>query len=176
MLIVEEENVTMEQFEKFISQAATQALENLLKMREREGYELKQIMVQLTNELQQEMETIRAHSSDAVMKYRERLIERLKHIGELQEVETRLLTEVALFADKVDITEELDRMRSHIAQMKETLEQTDAIGRKLEFIVQEMHREINTIGSKNQSTTCSVAIVQAKMLLEKLREQVQNIE
>lgn len=176
MLIVEEENVTIEQFEKIISEAAMQALENLLKMREREGYELKQIMVQLTNELQQEMETIRSHSDDAVMKYRERLIERVKDIGELHEIETRLLTEVALFADKVDITEELDRMKSHIAQMVETLEQTDAIGRKLEFIVQEMHREINTIGSKNQSTQCSVAIVQAKMLLEKLREQVQNIE
>lgn len=176
MLIIEEDKIPVEQIEALIFDATKQAIEQLLLMREREGQELKLVMVQLTNQLQNEMETIRIHSQDAVSKYRQRLLERLMEISHSDEIDARLLTEVALYAEKVDITEELDRMKSHIAQMFDSLEETEAIGRKLEFLMQEMHREINTIGSKNQSTTCSKAIVQAKMILEKLREQVQNIE
>ena len=176
MLIIEEDKIPVEQIEALIFDATKQAIEQLILMREREGQELKLVMVQLTNQLQCEMETISIHSQDAVSKYRQRLLERLIEISQSDEIDARLLTEVALYAEKVDITEELDRMKSHIAQMFDSLEETEAIGRKLEFILQEMHREINTIGSKNQSTTCSKAIVQAKMILEKLREQVQNIE
>lgn len=176
MLIIEEDKIPNEQIETLIFDATKQAVEQLIVMREREGQELKLVMVQLTNQLQSEMETIRLHSQDAVSKYRQRLQERLIEVSHSDEIDARLLTEVALFAEKVDITEELDRMKSHIAQMFDSLEETKAIGRKLEFILQEMHREINTIGSKNQSTICSKVIVEAKMLLEKLREQVQNIE
>lgn len=176
MLIIEEDKIPNEQIETLIFDAMKQAVEQLIVMREREGQELKLVMVQLTNQLQSEMETIRLHSQDAVSKYRQRLQERLIEVSHSDEIDARLLTEVALFAEKVDITEELDRMKSHIAQMFDSLEETKAIGRKLEFILQEMHREINTIGSKNQSTICSKVIVEAKMLLEKLREQVQNIE
>ena len=176
MLIIEEDKIPVEQIEDLIFDALKQAVEQLILMREREGQELKLVMVQLTNQLQSEMETIRLHSQDAVSKYRQRLLERLMEVSQSDEIDARLLTEVALYAEKVDITEELDRMKSHIAQLFDSLEETEAIGRKLEFLMQEMHREINTIGSKNQSTTCSIAIVQAKMILEKLREQVQNIE
>jgi len=176
MLIIEEDKIPNEQIESLIFDATKQAIEQLIVMREREGQELKRVMVQLTNQLQSEMEIIRLHSQDAVSKYRQRLHERLIEVSHSDEIDARLLTEVALFAEKVDITEELDRMKSHIAQMFDSLEETKAIGRKLEFILQEMHREINTIGSKNQSTICSKVIVEAKMLLEKLREQVQNIE
>lgn len=176
MLIIEEDKIPVEQIEDLIFDATKQAVEQLITMREREGQELKLVMVQLTNQLQSEMETIRLHSQDAVSKYRQRLLERLMEVSQSDDVDARLLTEVALYAEKVDITEELDRMKSHIAQMFDSLEETESIGRKLDFLMQEMHREINTIGSKNQSTTCSKAIVQAKMILEKLREQVQNIE
>ena len=176
MLIIEEEKIPFEQIETLIFDATKQAIEQLIIMREREGQELKLVMLQLTNQLQSEMETIRLHSQDAVSKYRQRLQERLIEVSHSDEIDSRLLTEVALYAEKIDITEELDRMKSHIAQLFDSLEEMEAIGRKLEFILQEMHREINTIGSKNQSTTCSKAIVQAKMILEKLREQVQNIE
>ena len=86
------------------------------------------------------------------------------------------MTEVALFAERIDISEELDRLESHFHQLDETLNETVAIGRKLDFLMQEMYSEINTIGSKNQSTQCSIAVVQAKTILEKMREQVQNIE
>ena len=176
MLIIEEDKIPVDQIEALIFDATKQAIEQLILMREREGQELKLVMVQLINQLQREMETISHHSQDAVLKYRQRLLERLLEVSQSDEIDARLLTEVALYAEKVDITEELDRMKSHIAQMLDSLEETEAIGRKLEFLLQEMHREINTIGSKNQSTTCSKAIVQAKMILEKLREQVQNIE
>ena len=176
MLIIEEDKIPNEQIESLIFDATKQAIEQLIVMREREGQELKRVMVQLTNQLQSEMEIIRLHSQDAVSKYRQRLHERLIEVSHSDEIDARLLTEVALFAEKVDITEELDRMKSHIDQMFDSLEETKTIGRKLEFILQEMHREINTIGSKNQSTICSKVIVEAKMLLEKLREQVQNIE
>lgn len=176
MLIIEEDKIPVDKIEALIFDATKQAIEQLILMREREGQELKLVMVQLTNQLQREMETISLHSQDAVSKYRQRLLERLIEVGQSDEIDARLLTEVAIYAEKVDITEELDRMKSHIAQMFDSLEETEAIGRKLEFLMQEMHREINTIGSKNQSTTCSKAIVHAKMILEKLREQVQNIE
>ena len=85
------------------------------------------------------------------------------------------MMEVAIFAERADIAEELDRLESHFLQLEETLDETVAIGRKLDFLMQEMHREINTIGSKNQSAQGSVAVVQAKAILEKMREQVQNI-
>lgn len=109
-------------------------------------------------------------------KYRERLTSRLQDIASGQLIEERIFTEVAIFAERIDITEELDRLTSHFSQLVETLNEPIAIGRKLDFIMQEMNREINTIGSKNQSTACSSAVVQAKTILEKMREQVQNIE
>lgn len=176
VLTIEDEQDQLEELSATIQLAVTEATRNLVQMREREGQELKIVMLQLKNQLQEEIEVIRSHSSEAVMKYRERLIERLKDVASSDYVEERVLTEVALYAEKVDITEELDRLYSHILQLEETLNEEEAIGRKLEFLMQEMHREVNTIGSKNQSSKCSVAIVQAKMILEKMREQVQNIE
>ena len=145
-------------------------------MREREGGQLQQVMLQYKAELETQIAQIREHASLAVDKYRERLMNRLQDIASGQVIEERLLTEVAIFAERIDITEELDRLESHFGQLVETLNETIAIGRKLDFIMQEMNREINTIGSKNQSTVCSAAVVQAKTILEKMREQVQNIE
>ena len=91
-------------------------------------------------------------------------------------MEDRILTEVPIFAEKLDISEELDRLESHFKQVEGTLEQSGSIGRKLDFLMQEMHREINTIGSKNQNAEISMMVVEAKTILEKMREQVQNIE
>ena len=109
-------------------------------------------------------------------KYRDKLIERIKGISQADYLEDRLLTEVAIFAEKADIAEELDRLASHLKQLDETLQEDTSIGRKLDFLMQEIHREINTIGSKNQSVDAANAVVQAKAIIEKMREQVQNIE
>jgi len=108
--------------------------------------------------------------------YCTRLVDRIAEVADGTLLDDRLLAEVAIFAERVDISEELDRLDSHFNQLEETLLETISVGRKLDFLMQEIHREINTIGSKNQSTEAAVAVVQAKTILEKMREQVQNIE
>ena len=177
LLVVENEPLQADVMANLVHQATTEAIKNLIVMREREGQELKIVMLQLIDDLKKEIKTISLHAEDAVLKYRERLKERLKEIDENNAIiDQRILTEVAIYAERIDITEELDRLQSHIAQLLECMDEHSNIGRKIEFILQEMHREMNTIGSKNQSSSCSVAIVQSKMFLEKLREQVQNVE
>src|SRR5690606_37171204 len=136
-----------------------------VEMRVREGQELKQVLLQYNDELKKQVVFIRDHSQDAVKKYREKLTDRLKEIAKVGEIEERLLAEVALFAERIDISEELDRLESHFVQLEETLEEPFSIGRKLDFLLQEMLREINTVGSKNQSVQISSAVVQAKTIL-----------
>jgi len=176
VLQIEKLELEQAQIIEAVQSALTEAIANLLAMREREGKQLQQVMLQYKTELEMEIAQIRTHAPAAVVKYRERLTNRLQELASGQIIEERLLTEVAIFAERIDITEELDRLESHFGQLVETLNEANAIGRKLDFIMQEMNREINTIGSKNQSTVCSAAVVQAKTILEKMREQVQNIE
>ncbi len=176
VLQIEKEEFLQEEIIQAVKDALAQAITSLMTMREREGHELRNVMLHYKDELQQQVAKIKQAAPQAVAKYRERLIARLQEISSGQMIEDRLLTEVALFAERIDITEELDRLESHFGQLTETLNESVAIGRKLDFIMQEMHREINTIGSKNQSADCSIAVVQAKTILEKMREQVQNIE
>lgn len=159
-----------------VKNALAEAIQNLIAMRDREGQGLQQVMLQYKADLEAQIAEIRQYAPLAVEKYRERLMSRLEEVASGQSLDDRLLTEVAIFAERIDITEELDRLESHFNQLSETLTENIAIGRKLDFIMQEMNREINTIGSKNQSTQCSAAVVQAKTILEKMREQVQNIE
>lgn len=176
VLVVEKEETVREDILEVVQTAMSEAIVNLLQMREREGQELQGVMLQYKEQLQAQVAIVREESPEAVAKYRERLLARIEDVASGQVVEDRLLTEVALFAERVDISEELDRLESHFGQLDETLKEEVAIGRKLDFLMQEMHREINTIGSKNQSSQVSIAVVQAKTILEKMREQVQNIE
>lgn len=176
VLISDKEELAHDELLDAVKSALHEAIHQLLQMREREGQELKAVMLQYKQELQEQVQHIRETSSNAVNKYRDRLKTRIEEFTSGQLLEDRLLVEVALFAERTDITEELDRLESHFGQLEETLEANIAIGRKLDFLMQEMHREINTIGSKNQSTESSIAVVQAKTILEKMREQVQNIE
>jgi uncharacterized protein (TIGR00255 family) len=176
VLQIEKVELLQEEIIEAVKGALNEAIQNLVSMREREGQELRQVMLQYKFELEQQIKQIRQEAPQAVQKYRERLLSRLKEVASGEQLDDRLLTEVAIFAERIDITEELDRLDSHIGQLSETLHEKVAIGRKLDFIMQEMNREINTIGSKNQSAICSIAVVQAKTILEKMREQVQNIE
>jgi uncharacterized protein (TIGR00255 family) len=111
-----------------------------------------------------------------VQLYKERLTKRMQEFVNGMIDETRILTEVAVFADKADINEEITRLRSHIQQFIQTLNENEPIGRKLDFLVQEMNREANTIGSKANDSNIAKKVVEIKSLLEKLKEQVQNIE
>ena len=176
VLQIEKMELEQAQIIEAVKSALAEAIQNLIAMREREGEQLQQVMLQYKAELENEITQIRIYAPLAVDKYRERLTSRLQDIANGQLIEERIFTEVAIFAERIDITEELDRLTSHFSQLVETLNEPIAIGRKLDFIMQEMNREINTIGSKNQSTVCSAAVVQAKTILEKMREQVQNIE
>lgn len=175
-LVYEKQEISPEELRDAIENAVREAAAQLVMMREKEGQQLKQTLLHYKEEMMSHVDFIRTHSSDAVEKYRERLMERIKEIVNGELVEDRILAEVAIFAERVDISEELDRLSSHFKQLEETLEESVSIGRKLDFLMQEMHREINTIGSKNQSSEVSVAVVQSKTILEKMREQVQNIE
>lgn len=175
-LVQEKSQLTPQDLLDAVEKAVIEALRQLVQMREREGQELQEVVTHYKAQLMEQVELIRPFSTLAVEKYRTRLLERITEITERAVVEDRLLAEVGIFAERVDITEELDRLESHFRQFEETLQETVPIGRKLDFLMQEMHREINTIGSKNQSKEASIAVVQAKTILEKMREQVQNIE
>lgn len=172
----EKQELSPEEIMEAIRIAVKEAAENLVEMRVQEGQQLKQTLLSYNRQLKELILQIRKLSVEAVNKYRDKLIERIKEIGNLQVLEDRLLAEVAIFAEKVDISEELDRLDSHFKQLESTIEESESIGRKLDFLMQEMHREINTIGSKNQNSEISVAVVESKTILEKMREQVQNIE
>lgn len=176
VLQVEKIEFMQDEIIESVKNALAEAIQNLIAMRDREGQGLQQVMLQYKKDLEAQIAEIRHYAPLAVEKYRERLMSRLEEVASGQTLDDRLLTEVAIYAERIDITEELDRLDSHFNQLSETLNENIAIGRKLDFIMQEMNREINTIGSKNQSTQCSAAVVQAKTILEKMREQVQNIE
>ncbi|MEG0380253.1 MAG: YicC/YloC family endoribonuclease [Kurthia sp.] len=175
-LIVESAETPNEVILQAVNIAVDEAAQSLISMREREGQQLNEVVKGFRAELMQHIEDIRQVSSQAVDKYRQKLLQRLQEFTTSEVIEDRLLTEIAVFAERVDIAEELDRLTSHFEQLAETLNEVGPIGRKLDFLSQEIHREINTIGSKNQSSVASIAVVQAKSTLEKLREQVQNIE
>ncbi|NLW23173.1 MAG: YicC family protein [Tissierellia bacterium] len=154
------------------------ALENLLDMRREEGSALKKdIETQLDN-IEGMLQEIKNRSPLVVLEYKEKLKERIKELldGDCNLDEDRLNYEVVFFADKSDINEEIVRLQSHIEQFYQTLEEEEPIGRKLDFIIQEMNREINTIGSKASDLIITKYVVNIKSELEKIREQVQNIE
>lgn len=176
MLIEEEQQLPMEEIHQLLLDALSNAMDQLIFMRSQEGQALENVLLQLVEQLQKQIAIIETYRYDAVDKYRERLKTRLQEFTTIDLVDEKIRLEVAMLAEKIDISEELDRLNSHIDQMFDTIKSHGTIGRKLEFIVQEMHREMNTIGSKNQSAACSSAIVEGKMILEKMREQVQNIE
>lgn len=155
------------------------ALESLSEMRRAEGEALANDLLENANLIVEQATAIEARSPEVSVGYRERLTERVNRaLSELNvTVEPAdLLRELSLFVDKSDISEELVRLKSHFKQFSDTLASDDSIGRKLEFISQEMGREINTIGSKANDTEISKHVVEMKAALERIREQVQNVE
>ncbi|MDM5189579.1 YicC/YloC family endoribonuclease [Bacillus sp. DX4.1] len=173
--IEEMENVN-EQFEDSLYEAVRQAAHMLKMMRDGEGKRLHKDIEHRLQEIHNCVNAIIPHAPIVIQKYRERLGNRLKELHNQELDEQRLLTEIAMFAERCDIHEELVRLQSHLDQFNEALQITEPIGRKMDFIVQEMHREINTIGSKANDLTISKYVVEMKNNLEKIREQVQNIE
>jgi len=161
-----------------IKRALVQALEGLLAMREKEGANLARDLVKRLRKLRGVVKRVASRAPDVLTYHRKRLIERLKNakVDVPDMDDERLLREVVYYTDRTDITEELTRLRSHFVQLEECLSDNVPVGRKLDFLAQEMFREINTIGSKANDANISSEVVALKTELEKIREQVQNIE
>lgn len=159
-----------------VLEAAERAVEQLVEMRRLEGAQLTaDVLVQLEH-IKNARKQIGLLAPQVVEQYRHRLQKRLADLAGGIVDEQRLLTEAAIFADKADINEELTRIESHLSQFVQTLEEKGAVGRKLDFLVQELNREMNTIGAKANNGEIAQFVVEMKTALERIKEQVQNIE
>ena len=160
-----------------LQQALAAALAELIKMREREGKHLAKDLIHRLKVLRKEIKEVRALYPDVVKKYRSALLERIEKAGlNLPIDDERLLKEISFFADRSDISEELTRLESHLAQFAHHLRKNEPVGRTLEFITQEIFRELNTLGAKSNDAAISQHVVACKSELEKIREQIQNLE
>ena len=170
-----------EENEDEIAAAAKKALDGALdrfeEMRLREGEKMLEDLQAHLAVIKEETAHIEAHAPEIVEQYRKRIEERVRDIlGTAPYDETRLLTEVAVFSDRVNVNEEIVRLKSHISQFSEMLASDEPVGRKIDFLIQEMNRETNTIGSKSNDLEASKIIINIKAEIEKLREQIQNVE
>lgn len=160
-----------------VQSVATLAVERFLVMRETEGEKLRADILSRADTILDSVSFIEARSPQTVREYNEKLKSRMEELlGNAQIDEQRLLTEAAIFADKIAVDEETVRLRSHISQLRAFMDAAEPIGRKLDFLVQEINREANTIGSKAQDVEIAKKVIAVKAEVEKIREQVQNIE
>lgn len=176
---IKDDEIHEDSLNSLITETTMDALDALIQMRKAEGVQIQQDLLGRLSQMAAIIADIYDHKEDAVLSYKENLQNKmLEYVGNLDIAisEDRLLQEVAIMADKTDITEEIVRFRSHVVQLTNTLKKDEPIGRKLDFIIQEMNREVNTIGSKVMDISLTDHVVQLKCELEKVREQVQNIE
>lgn len=160
-----------------VQSVANKALDNFTVMREKEGEKLKTDLLSKIDNIEEMINKVEELSPETVAAYRERLYTKLKEVLEDKQIEEqRILTEAAIFADKVAVDEETVRLHSHFKQFREMTSATEPIGRKLDFLVQELNRETNTIGSKAQDLQITKIVIEVKSEIEKIREQIQNIE
>ena len=152
------------------------ALDALLQMRTREGIEMKRDLVNRIDHIEEMTGDIEARYPETVQEYKARLRISIEEMIGQGVDEARLLTEVAIMADRSAIAEETVRLRAHIAQLRECMEKDEPVGRRIDFLVQELNREVNTISSKSQDVPITRCVVSLKAEIEKLREQLQNIE
>lgn len=177
VFLVEKPEVDEEQLKKDLMQAVESALKEYDAMRAREGQALAQDLRSRGQTILELVEQVEQGNGQTVLDYRARLEAKLREVLENTAIdESRILTEAAIFADKVAVDEETVRLRSHLQQMNTMLDGGGAVGRKLDFLLQEMNREANTIGSKCTDVKLARIVVDIKAELEKIREQTQNIE
>lgn len=160
-----------------VKDVAQVALDRFVQMRETEGVKMHDDISGRLDYIEETVGKIEDQSPSVTESYRERLYAKIKEtLGDKDIDEQRILTEVAIFADKVAIDEETVRLRSHISQFRGLIKSDEPVGRKLDFLVQELNREVNTIGSKANDLTITKMVVDLKAEIEKIREQIQNIE
>ena len=163
--------------ESLLLNIAESALASLQKMREEEGKYLQNDLSERIDTIEKHAEQIKTRQPEIIQEYKARLKEKIKLLNDGIEIdESRLAQETAILADRCDITEEITRFVSHLKQFRKLFESTEPMGRKLEFITQEINREVNTMGSKSSDTQVANLVIEIKSALEKIREQLQNIE
>ena len=176
VLTVQEKEEDQQAVRELFERALAGALDALIDMREQEGARMRADILEKIANIATIREKVSERAPLVVAEYRDKLHQRIAALTDGEIDEARLITEVAIFADRAAIDEELVRLLSHIAAIRETVELAEPMGRKLDFLVQELNREVNTIGSKAGDTVIAQAVVSAKGEIEKLREQVQNVE
>ena len=176
--IIKIEPVTLDPAKKdLILNITTEVLASLKKMRVEEGENLQKDLAQRIDAIENHAAEIESRHPEVIKEYQEKLNERIKTLNEGFDLDkTRLAQEAALLADRSDVTEEMTRLKSHLNQFRNFFNANEPIGRKLEFITQEINREVNTTGSKSSDIIISNRVIEMKSELEKIREQVQNIE
>lgn len=174
----DEELVEADKIWPAVEKALKQSLAAMLKMRAREGAHLAQDLAARIGVMQKAVEKIQKQAPRTAENYRQQLLERIKAAGieNIAPDDERLMKEIVLFADRSDISEELTRLQSHFKQFEDCHKSSEPVGRTLDFLAQEMNREINTIGSKANDAVISREVVTLKTELERFREQVQNVE
>ena len=177
ILSTDDNTLDIEIAKQAIFPALTTGLDSFMSMRATEGAHLKQDTLDRLGTLESEAEQIETYSPSVLTKYRENLHKRLQDSGlEIDLTDERILKEIGLFAEKCDISEELTRLDSHFIKFREYLDSDQPAGRSLDFLCQELNRELNTIGSKANDAQLAQHVVNAKTQLEKIREQIQNVE
>lgn len=177
VLVLQKTAADEERIWNAVRTVAEKAVHRFIEMRETEGEKLKADILSRADTILEHVAFVETRSPQTVKEYNEKLKQRMEELlGNTQFDEQRLLTEAAIFADKIAVDEETVRLRSHIAQLRTFMEADEPIGRKLDFLVQEINREANTIGSKAQDVEIAKRVIAIKAEVEKIREQVQNIE
>ena len=177
VLKLNEENADLEAAQPVLMQAMEQALESFVAMREAEGQNIQRDLLARIGTLENFVGELEKLAPEIVAAYRQRLENLLREYLAKEDIEeSRIIQEVALFTDKVNYTEETVRLRSHFDQFRQIITAGEPVGRKLDFLIQEFNRETNTIGSKAQDIEIARIVVDVKSEIEKIREQIQNIE
>ena len=168
-----DENIIKEE----LRQVLNDAIEQVLVMREKEGIKISEDILNKISQIEVKVEEIFGLSTGLIEEYVVKLEARVKELLKTEEVDkNRLMQEIVIYADKCSVEEEITRMRSHISQLRELIKTNEPTGKKMDFIIQEMNRETNTIGSKANNLEITNRIVAIKTILEDIREQIQNIE
>lgn len=176
-VLIIKNNQNEEELEKEIVIVTSQAVEKLIEMKTIEGEKIYSDLLERINTVEKNIEEISALSTGLIDEYVVKLEARIKEILRTEEIDkSRLAQEVVIYADKCSVEEEITRLKSHVSQLRELLNADIAVGKKLDFIIQEMNRETNTIGSKSGSLEITNRVIEIKTELEDIREQIQNIE
>lgn len=177
VLLIRKEEADEEKVWNAVKSVAEVAVDKFIAMREVEGEKLRDDICSRAENILSKVEYVEARSPETVKEYTQKLLARMQDVlGSVNIDETRILTEAAIYADKIAVAEETVRLRSHLEQLKDFFNSDEAIGRKMDFLVQEINREANTIGSKASDVEIARCVLDIKSEVEKIREQVQNIE